>query len=189
MYYTPEQPEDWRKVANVNEATITTQMPYLSRFGDSVEVNRLSDGRIVLVGSNQYKKEQVIYRYNSQTQTAELIADDTRIQRGGESAKQLIDSKDFNHYMEPEQAFGILANLMGTPVEQVRTMFPKATNYNQILLSRAVDSLKIGISFNLPDQPESISCVYDYHLNTGELEHVYSNDGHGKVWAKWNQKK
>jgi hypothetical protein len=187
--HTPEQPEDWRKVANINEEVIRVQMPYLLSCGDNVAVSNLQDGILVLIGSYPGRGEQVVYRFNPNSQTAELIADDTRIQRGGESAKQLIDSKDFNHYMQPEQAFGILANLMGTPVEQVRTMFPKATNYNQILLSRAVDSLKIGISFNLPDQPESISCVYDYHLNTGELEHVYSNDGQGKVWAKWRERK
>ncbi len=187
--HTPEQPEDWRKVANVNEAIITAKMPYLLSFGDNVAVSNLQDGRIVLVGANKYGNEHVVYRYNPQAQTAELIADDTRIQRGGELAKQLIDSKDFNHYMEPEQAFGILANLMGTPVEQVKLMFPKATNYNQILLSRAVDSLKIGINFNLPDQPGLMSCIYDYHLNTGVLEYVYSNNGQGNVWAKWNDGK
>lgn len=183
-----ERPVDWKIQAGVNSDIISRQMPYILGFRGEVKVSNLPDGKMVISGEDVIRQEYVSYRYNPETQTAELINNRTSVQRSGEPEKSLLEKIDFNHYLQPEKAFEMLAILMGAPVEKVKTMFPEATNFDQILLDKEYGGAKFRICFNLPGKPSLFSCMYDYSLATGAVEHSYSNDGKGKVWAKWNEK-
>ncbi len=186
-----EQPMDWKIQAGINYEILRTQMPYLLGYKGEVEVATLPDGNIMIYGGmNRYSQDgQVVYKYNPETQTAQLVSLDTNRNIQGVSRESVMDKIDFNHYMQPESAFEMLATLTGITAEQIKGMFPEASNYDQILLNRTVGSSVIRISFKLPGKPNGISCMYDYDLTTGKLEHTYSNDGNGKVWASWNKQK
>lgn len=184
-----EQPVDWKIQAGVNREVINKEMPYLLDYRGEVSVATLPNGNMVISGGMRSSSQdgQVVYRYNPETQTAQLLSLDTNRNIQGASTESLTEQVEFNHYLEPEQAFVMLATLMGVTVEQVKGMFPEATNYDQILLNQGYN--KISISFNLPGQQSRFSCIYDYDLASGRLEHTYKNDGEGNVWAKWNDKR
>ncbi len=186
-----ELPIDWKTQAGVSDDIVSKQMPYLLGYRGQVEVTPLPDGQLMIYGGTRQYDEggQVVYRYNPETQTAQLISLETNRSIQGISKESLMDTIDFQHYLPPERAFEMLAILMRIPVEQVKGMFPAATNYEQILLGRATGSSNISISFTLPGNPGLSSCIYDYDFTKGTLGHVYSNDGKGKVWSKWNDKK
>lgn len=195
MESKPPPSPKWYELAGISRDIVESQMPYLfTRGKGEVVVKKLNNGLVLITGfgGGQSSNVNFIYRLNSQTKIAELAYFNSFSSlRPAEIPKPTLDKIKFNHYLSLQEGFTMLSAFLGISLQEVRDRFPEAQTCNQISFNRSFANLhpKISISFNIKDEQPPIRYVYDYLIDTDEVGLVYTNDGKGNVWTKWNEKK
>ena len=178
--------------------TSPNAIPYLFfenyRQKGSVIVKKLNNGSMLITGfgGGQASNVNFVYKFNPKTQIAELVYfNSVSNLRPKEIPKPTVDKIEFNSYLPVKEGLTMLATFMGIPLPEVKDRFKEIQNCNEVLFNRSFASLhpKINMSFRVKGQQPPIRYMYDYSIETDEVELSYTNDGQGHVWAKWNDKK
>ena len=188
-----EKKKTWYEELGILNFIAQEQMPYLcTAFKGTVVSKKLASGAILLVGSNDGKTNisgiNYIYRFDPKKRDADLLYFNSNRNIQGELKHCLTNIITFSKYLELEWGFQELSRLMWVKPEVVKSKFPEATTRgcDQVLLNKS-EGPKISISFKKKDSPPPIRCMYGYHMDTDDVELVYTNDGKGGVWAKWGE--
>lgn len=172
-------PQKWYETAGVSMDVMKNQMPHLFvGFNGDVVVRHAQNGSILITAfeDKSNRTASYIYRFNPQTQTAQLVYFNSKRNMVGQSIDSLMDQVNFNKYLSTEDGFATLSPLMGIEPQYVKDRFPEAQECNQILINRSFDerSPKLRITFGVKDVAP-IEYIYDYSIDTDNNELVYTS--------------